>query len=378
MVSINAGGSATGSFTADQYYSGGNTYSITNTIDTSQISGTVPPQAVFQNERYGAMTYTIPNLAVGSGYTVTLYFAESYVTGAGQRLFNVTINGTTVLSSFDIYASAGGQNRAISRTFNATANSSGQVVIQFISGTQNPKINGIMVASSGGPTNTPVPTNTAPPTNTPALTNTPVPTNTPGSSVVSINAGGSASGNFTADQYYSGGTTYTNSNTIDTSQVGSVPAAVFQSERYGAMTYTIPNLAAGNVYTVTLYFAETYVTGAGQRLFNVTINGTTVLSNFDIYASAGGQNRAISRTFNATANSSGQVVIQFISGTQNPKINGIMVASSGGPTNTPVPTNTAPPTNTPAPTNTPVPTNTPGSSVVSINAGGSASRELHG
>ena len=373
MVSINAGGSATGSFTADQYYSGGNTYSITNTIDTSQISGTVPPQAVFQNERYGAMTYTIPNLAVGSGYTVTLYFVESYVTGAGQRLFNVTINGTTVLSSFDIYASAGGQNRAISRTFNATANSSGQVVIQFISGTQNPKINGIMVASSGGPTNTPVPTNTAPPTNTPALTNTPVPTNTPGSSVVSINAGGSATGSFTADQYYSGGTTYTNSNTIDTSQVGSVPAAVFQSERYGAMTYTIPNLAAGNVYTVTLYFAETYVTGAGQRLFNVTINGTTVLSSFDIYASAGGQNRAISRTFNATANSSGQVVIQFISGTQNPKINGIMVASSGGPTNTPVPTNTAPPTNTPAPTNTPVPTNTPGSSVVSINAGGSAS-----
>jgi hypothetical protein len=92
------------------------------------------------------------------------------------------------------------------------------------------------------------------------------------------------------------------------------------------MTYTIPNLTPGRTYTVSLYFAETYVTAAGQRLFNVTINGATVLTNFDIYASAGGENRAISRTFTTTANGSGQVVIQFISGTQNPKINGITVS----------------------------------------------------
>jgi uncharacterized protein YegP (UPF0339 family) len=92
------------------------------------------------------------------------------------------------------------------------------------------------------------------------------------------------------------------------------------------MTYTIPNLTAGRSYTVTLYFAETYLTAAGQRLFNVSVNGSTVLSSFDIYASAGGANRAIARSFTATANSSGQVVIQFISGTENPKINGIAVA----------------------------------------------------
>ena len=84
----------------------------------------MPPTAVFQSERYGAMTYTIPNRTAGSAQTVTLYFVESYVTAAGQRLFNVSINGSTVLSSFDIYASAGGSNRAIARTFNATANSS--------------------------------------------------------------------------------------------------------------------------------------------------------------------------------------------------------------------------------------------------------------
>ena len=91
------------------------------------------------------MTSTIPNLTVGRTYTVTLYFAETYVTAAGQRLFNVSINVSTVLSSSDIYAS-GGADRAIARTFTTTANGSGQVVIQFISGTQSPKINGITVA----------------------------------------------------------------------------------------------------------------------------------------------------------------------------------------------------------------------------------------
>src|SRR5512138_619825 len=145
-VSINAGGSATGSFTADQYFSGGSTYTNTATINMSQITTNPPPAAIFSTERYGAMTYTIPNRTAGRTYTVTLYFAETYVTGAGQRLFNVTINGTTVLSSFDIYASAGGANRAIARTFSTTANSSGQVVIQFTSGTQSPKINGITVS----------------------------------------------------------------------------------------------------------------------------------------------------------------------------------------------------------------------------------------
>jgi hypothetical protein len=153
---------------------------------------------------------------------------------------------------------------------------------------------------------------------------------TPPPSSVSINAGGSATGSFTADQYFSGGSTYTNTATIDTSQVGSVPAAVFQSERYGAMTYTIPNRSGAQ--TVTLYFAETYLTAAGQRSFNVSVNGAAALSNFDIFASAGGANRAIARSFNTTANSSGQVVIQFTAVTENPKINGITVA--GGNANT--------------------------------------------
>ncbi|HET9912535.1 MAG TPA: endo-1,4-beta-xylanase, partial [Anaerolineales bacterium] len=90
-VSINAGGAATGSFGADQYFSGGSTYTNTATIDMSQIPSNPPPTSIFNTERYGAMTYTIPNRS--GAQTVTLYFAETYLSAAGQRLFNVSING---------------------------------------------------------------------------------------------------------------------------------------------------------------------------------------------------------------------------------------------------------------------------------------------
>ena len=50
-----------------------------------------------------------------------------------------------VLASFDIYASAGGQNKAIAQPFTTTADSSGQIVIQFTAVTENPKVNGISI-----------------------------------------------------------------------------------------------------------------------------------------------------------------------------------------------------------------------------------------
>jgi len=81
---------------------------------------------------------------------VTLYFEESFWTAAGQRRFNVVINGATVLTQFDIFATAGGANRAIARSFNTTANGSGQVVIQFTraGGPDNPKVSGLAVTGS--------------------------------------------------------------------------------------------------------------------------------------------------------------------------------------------------------------------------------------
>jgi GH35 family endo-1,4-beta-xylanase len=149
-ISINTGGAAAGSFAADQLFSGGSTFSTTNAIDTSRLTGTVPPQAVLQTERFGEFTYTVPGFTAGRAAAVTLYFEESFWTAAGQRTFNVAINGATVLSAFDIFATAGGANRAIARTFNTTASSSGQVVIQLTKGggPDNPKLSGLTVSGS--------------------------------------------------------------------------------------------------------------------------------------------------------------------------------------------------------------------------------------
>ena len=64
-----------------------------------------------------------------------------------------------------------------------------------------------------------------------------------------------------------------------------------------AVPLTGPKDAPG-LYTVSLHFAETAPgAAAGKRLFNVALQGKTVLKNFDITAEAGGANRAVVKTF---------------------------------------------------------------------------------
>jgi hypothetical protein len=145
VYQINCGSStAVSPYAADKYYSGGTTYSVTNAITLTGVTNPAP-QAVYQSERYGTTTYTMPSLTVGAQYTVRLHFAELYQTATGKRVFNVLINGTTVLSNFDIYAATGARYKAVVREFTATANASGQIVIKFNTVTDNATIQGIEI-----------------------------------------------------------------------------------------------------------------------------------------------------------------------------------------------------------------------------------------
>jgi hypothetical protein len=101
--------------------------------------------------------------------------------------------------------------------------------------------------------------------------------------------------------------------------------AVYQTARIGNFTYTIPGFTAGSSHTVRLHFAEPYWTAAGSRIFNVSINGTPVLTNFDIFAAAGAKNRAFIEQFPANANTSGQYVITFTTMKDNSLLSGIEV-----------------------------------------------------
>jgi hypothetical protein len=109
-------------------------------------------------------------------------------------------------------------------------------------------------------------------------------------------------------------------------------------EREGAkIAYTIEGLIAGSTYTVRLSFAELWWTAAGQRVFNVSINNTNVLGNFDVFAAAGKRNKALTESFTATANSTGSIAITLNAVTDNAAINAIEIISGGG---TPAPTPT--------------------------------------
>ncbi|MGI4789571.1 MAG: Ig-like domain repeat protein [Janthinobacterium lividum] len=296
-IQINAGGSAAGSFAADTDYSGSShTFATTAAISTTGVTNPAP-QAVYQTERYGNFTYTLPNLTPGASYTLRLHFAENYWTAAGKRLFNVAVNGASALANFDIFAAAGGANKAVAETFLVKADSSGKVTVVFTSIKDNAKLSGLELAA-------------APAAQT---------------SVAQINSGGSAAGSFAADTDFSGSShTFATTAAISTTGVTNpAPQAVYQTERYGSFTYTLPNLTPGASYTLCLHFAENYWTAANKRLFNVAVNGTSVLANFDIFAAAGGANKAVVETYLVTADSSGKVTVVFTSVKDNAKLSGL-------------------------------------------------------
>ena len=115
--------------------------SISNTSD----------HGLFQNQLYGQTG------VIGSWYgftpgniTVELDFAEIFFTAANSRVFDVAINGTTVLTNFDIIQQAGGPNTALTKTF--TVNSTnGAITVSFprIS-KNNAQIAGLKITDSAG------------------------------------------------------------------------------------------------------------------------------------------------------------------------------------------------------------------------------------
>ncbi len=157
----------------------------------------------------------------------------------------------------------------------------------------------------------------------------PTTTTPPATTSVAINAGGGAVGNFLADQDFSGGGAASTSSTIDVTGVTNpAPQAVYQSNRAGVLTYTIPGFTSGSTHTVRLDFAELYWSNAGQRVFNVAINGPIVLPNFDIVKAAGKNYKAVTETFTTTANSAGQIVISLTNASpqvDQPEISGIEI-----------------------------------------------------
>jgi hypothetical protein len=153
VIAIDAGGPAAGNFLADTDFTQTtpDTASVTNTIDTSGVTNAAP-QSVYQSWRSGTFSYSIPNLTAGSSYLVRLHFAENWVSGVGQRVFNVSINGTQVLTNFDIIAAAGAEFKAIVKEFAVNADSTGHITIGVTTVVGNGRLNGIEILAAGSAT----------------------------------------------------------------------------------------------------------------------------------------------------------------------------------------------------------------------------------
>ncbi len=173
--------------------------------------------------------------------------------------------------------------------------------------------NGGSVATS---TSTPLPatpTRTAtavPPTPTATFTNTPAPII---ASTWRVNAGGPAYtdslGNaWSADTQFTAGSTIAEGGTI----AGTNDSTLYDTQRYGSNFSYVFHVPTGS-YQATLLFAETYSgdEAVGDRVFDVAVNGVTVLTNLDVFAQVGA-NKALNEVINNISPSAGAVTIQFL------------------------------------------------------------------
>jgi hypothetical protein len=136
---------------ADQAYTTGEWgfYGPDNTIDrgTSTPISNTQDDRLFQTERYGLSGYRFD---LGNGtYEISLLFAETYHASAGNRIFDVYVEGQLKLDNLDVYSRVGG-NTALIETISGINVTDGQLNISFGEITELPMINGIMIITSTG------------------------------------------------------------------------------------------------------------------------------------------------------------------------------------------------------------------------------------
>jgi hypothetical protein len=282
---------------ADAYFSGGAVSKAT----TLGIAGT-SDDYLYQTGRHGtSFSYNFPT---GNGsYDVVLYFAETYFGsaapgGTGSRKFHVNLEGVRRLTDYDVFARAGGALRVAQEAFRVNVND-GTLNVAFLKGSaDNPAIKAIEVLPAG--------------------------------SALTINAGGAAftsstGKKFSTDSYYVAGTL---SSIAGGEIANTTDDALYRNARVGVFSYGLPS--GNGTFDVTLHFAETYwgsraPGGTGSRKFNVDAEGVRRLTNYDVFAKAGGAMRAVKETIRVTV-SDGVLNLYFAKGTaDNPLVSAIEV-----------------------------------------------------
>jgi hypothetical protein len=156
---------------------------------------------------------------------------------------------------------------------------------------------------------------------------------------VNIDVGGNGDGTtFVPDVYGTGGILDTKPASVTALANWSktvthpIPDEVWNTSRFTDTSYSVPGLTPHGSYELRLYFMDWYFKAAGKRLFNVDVNGTRLLADFDIRGTAiaqgadGGAAFGVERDFTVVADDNGTVNIDFLRGSANQvQINAISV-----------------------------------------------------
>jgi hypothetical protein len=288
----------------DRYYSGGQALS-----QPQQFIARASDMTLFEAFRAGGFSYNIP-LKPGN-YELHLYFVETHygpgtLSGGGEtsRLFNVWMNGNSLLKIFDIIKDAGGNNVADVRVFkDVTPAADGCLHLRLEPLTDVPLLSALEVL--------PAPPGRINPVRIAARDHS------------YIDHAGNV---WQPDRYYSGGQLAVHIAHIPVSPTPD--PNLYSGERFGNFSYAIP--VAPGKYKLTLLFAETYWAvqnrslsipdqngslegGPGSRVFDVYCNGQALLRNFDIFKESGGTLKALDKTFhNLEPNAQGKLLLTFV------------------------------------------------------------------
>jgi hypothetical protein len=331
-VTLNLSGlpsGATGTFSPNPVSPGSSsTLSISTSSSTSAGNYALTIAATDSNTASGNALNAQITLAVNPGtspdFSISATPSSQTVPVGGSTTYTTSIstqNGFTGAVSLSVSGLPSGATGSFNPTSISGGSGNSTLTVTTASTTATGSYTLTITGASGGLTH--------------SMTVTLVLTTSTATPVYQINSGGPSVAPFAADAFFSAGRTASTTTAISTSGVSNAaPMAVYQTERWGGdakgnpapFSYTFSNLTAGATCTVRLHFAEIYWTSVGQRIFNVAINGSQVLANFDIIAAAGGANKANVQQFTTTANSSGQIAISFTVGTADaPKVSGIEV-----------------------------------------------------
>jgi hypothetical protein len=257
-----------------QYVSGG-----TVSVTSSAIANT-SSDSVYQTTRRDRSLVTMGVL--NGEYDVTLKFMEPQFTSTGARRFHVNIEGQRILTDFDIYASAKARYLAVDKKYRVEVKD-GFLNIEFLNGSND---RAIFSAVQVDP--------------------------------VHVLVKGESNSRWVGGSVATGSIIDVANTTND---------ALFCRYRWGKTSSSIP--VAPGKYEVALQFAEMHFSDAGRRRFNVNINGSRKLTNYDIFAAARGKARAVERRY-LIDGSSGKIDVNldvdYARGSvDNPAIAGVVV-----------------------------------------------------